>query len=106
MRHETVADRVLSSRAVLGSAFSFLVIGLTCYFAYAALQGDTGLVEQVRLAREEAALEARLAELRVERARIQTLGRGLDERSLDLDLLDERARAVLGLARADEVVVR
>lgn len=101
-----MADRLLSSRAALGSVFSFAVIGLTCYFAYAALQGDTGLVEQVRLAREEAELEARLSELRSERARIETLTRRLDERSLDLDLLDERSRSVLGLARADEVVVR
>ncbi|MEM1313158.1 MAG: septum formation initiator family protein [Pseudomonadota bacterium] len=90
----------------MGSAFSFLVIGLTCYFAYAALQGDTGLVEQVRLTREEADLTARLEALQAERAEMQNLAHRLSDAYLDLDLLDERARAVLGYARADEIVIR
>jgi cell division protein FtsB len=101
-----VADRLLAPRAALGSAFSFLVIGLTCYFAYAALQGDTGLVEQVRLAREEAELTARLEDLQAQRARMQNLTTRLSDEFLDLDLLDERARAVLGYARPDEIVIR
>ncbi|MEM6438155.1 MAG: septum formation initiator family protein [Pseudomonadota bacterium] len=99
-------DRLLAPRAALGSAFSFLVIGLTCYFAYAALQGDTGLVEQVRLAREEAELTARLEDLQARRAHMNNLTTRLSDGFLDLDLLDERARAMLGYARPDEIVIR
>ena len=49
-----------ATRRALAAGFGFVVIGATCYFAYAALQGDTGLVEQVRLNREKAELQARL----------------------------------------------
>ena len=82
------------------------MIAATCYFAYAALQGDTGLVEQVRLEREKAELQARLADVQAERRRMENLNRRLSERYLDLDLLDERARAVLGYIREDEIVIR
>ena len=101
-----MADRLLTPRAAMGSAFSFLVIGMTCYFAYAALQGDTGLVEQVRLSREEAELSSRLEDLQAQRARMQNLTHRLSDGYLDLDLLDERTRAVLGYARPDEIVIR
>ncbi|MFO7855908.1 MAG: septum formation initiator family protein [Paracoccaceae bacterium] len=93
-------------RTLFGGAFSLFVVGATCYFAYAALQGDRGLVEQVRLTREEAELSRRLDALKAERARMETLTLGLSDRRLDLDLLDERARAVLGFIRDDEVVIR
>ncbi|MGM0585894.1 MAG: FtsB family cell division protein [Pseudomonadota bacterium] len=93
-------------RQAIAAGFGFLMIGATCYFAYAALQGDTGLVEQVRLEREKARLETRLAELQAERREMENLNRRLSERYLDLDLLDERARKVLGHIRDDEIVIR
>jgi cell division protein FtsB len=95
-----------ATRRAAGAAFGFLMIGTTCYFAYAALQGDTGMVEQVRLSREKTALEADLAELRAERARLENRNLRLSAGYLDLDLLDERARAVLGYLRPDEIVIR
>ena len=101
-----MTERMISSRALFGAAFSFAVIGATCYFAYAALQGDSGLVEQVRLAREEADLTRQRDALQLRRRGMETLTRRLSEESLDLDLLDERARAVLGFARPDDVVIR
>lgn len=88
------------------AGFGFAVVGATLYFGYSALQGDTGLVEQVRLEREKAQLQAQLDDLRAERRRMENLNRRLSESYLDLDLLDERARDVLGLAREDEIVVR
>lgn len=101
-----MTERLTTSRALFGAAFSFLVIGATCYFGYAALQGDAGLVEQVRLAREEAELTRELAALEAQRREMEALALRLSERGLDLDLLDERARAVLGYARPDEIVIR
>jgi cell division protein FtsB len=95
-----------ATRRAFAAGFGFAVIGATLYFAYAALQGDTGLVEQVRLERERAALEAEVAALEAERRRMENLNRRLSERYLDLDLLDERARDVLGLIREDEIVIR
>lgn len=95
-----------ASRRVVAAAFGFLVVGATSYFAYAALQGDTGLVEQVRLAREQSVLETTLADLHEERRRMENLNRRLSDRYLDLDLLDERARRILGYVREDEIVIR
>ena len=99
-------DRTLAPRALLGAAFAFFVLGTSAYFGYAALQGDNGLVEQVRLGREEAALSAQLVALEDQRREMENLTRRLSERDLDLDLLDERVRAVLGRLRADEIVIR
>jgi len=95
-----------ASRRIVAAAFGFFVVGATSYFGYSALQGDTGLVEQVRLAREQTTLEANLADLKVERRRMENLTRRLSDRYLDLDLLDERARRILGYARPDEIVIR
>ena len=39
-------------------------------------------------------------------ARMENLTQRLSDRFLDLDLLDQQARDVLGLVRADEIVVR
>jgi type I restriction enzyme M protein len=55
--------------------------------------------EAVELTQERDALQAELA-------RMQNLTRRLSDKYLDLDLLDERARIVLGYLRADEVVIR
>ena len=95
----------VTARAAV-ALFSFGVICATCYFAYSALQGDSGLVEQVRLAREEERLTRQLDLLQEERRRMENLTLRLSDRNLDLDLLDERARAVLGHARPDEIVIR
>lgn len=37
---------------------------------------------------------------------MQNLTRRMSDEYLDLDLLDERAREILGLIRADEVILR
>ena len=83
-----------------------LAAGLAAYFAHAAVQGEHGLFARVRV-------EARTAERREELARIEAevearanLVRRLSDDFLDIDLLDERARAVLGTVREGEVVLR
>ena len=83
-----------------------LAVALALYFAFAAVQGDDGLLRRV-------AVEARTEELREELAAVEAavesrhnLVRRLSDDYLDIDLLDERARAVLGYVRAGEVVLR
>jgi cell division protein FtsB len=49
--------------------------------------------------------EAALAELKAERDEKERQVRMLSPDSLDPDLLDERAREALGLARPDEIVI-
>ncbi len=91
---------------LFGLCFSMVVMGAIVYFTYAAIQGDYGTIRRMQVEAQAAALEAELAGLRADRARLENLTRRLSADYLDLDLLDERARKVLGLARGDEIVIR
>ncbi|SET83872.1 FtsB family cell division protein [Oceanicella actignis] len=99
-------DAVATPRAAAAALFCLAILGAAVYFAHAAIQGDTGILARMRLEAQEARLRAELEMLRQERARMQNLTERLSERSLDLDLLDERARKTLGYIRPDEIVVR
>lgn len=101
-----MTETPFTSRALAAAGLSFLIVGSALYFAYSAVQGDTGLVELMRLNREEARLELDLAALRKDRAEMENLTLRLSESWLDLDLLDERARDILGHVRHDEIVIR
>jgi len=89
-----------------GAVFAAVLIAMMGYLTFAALQGEHGLFRLFQIEAQETRLEAELAELKSERILIANKTRGLSEETLDLDLLDERARSVLGLARADEILVR
>ncbi len=87
-------------------AFFASMFAAAVYFSYAAVQGDYGVFRRVQL-------EADLEHLKDTSARIQTdikahenLTERLSDSSLDLDLLDEQARDVLGVVRSDEVVLK
>ena len=87
---------------ILFFAIAFL---LSAYFTFAAVQGDFGLFRRVEIQAEADLLMADLQRLRDEIAEMENLTHRLSDSYLDLDLLDEQARAVLGLARADEIVI-
>jgi cell division protein FtsB len=76
------------------------------YFAFAAVQGEYGVFRQVQLSAERDILRAERDRLAADLAQMQNLTRRLSDQWLDLDLLDERARDVLGYLRGDEVVIR
>ena len=95
------------SRPHLGALFYFLgMIMLGLYFTFAAVQGDYGLFKRIEVRAEGDALARELASLEAEVARMENLTRRLSDSYLDLDLLDQQARDVLGLIRADEIVIR
>ncbi|MBN2759535.1 MAG: septum formation initiator family protein [Rhodobacteraceae bacterium] len=95
------------SRPAIGALFFFgLASVLGLYFTFAAVQGSFGLFNRVQVEAENAELEVRRDRLRVELANLQNKTERLSDDYLDLDLLDERARDVLGLARPDEVIIR
>lgn len=95
------------TRPALGSVlFLGLMLLLALYFAFAAVQGDYGVFRRAELTAEAAQLQQQLALLDAEVARLENLTRRLSDAYLDLDLLDQQARDVLGLIRADEIVIR
>lgn len=93
----------------LGIASLVLVVfalSVGAYFTFAAVQGEYGVFRQVQIAAETRALEGRRDVLAADLTRMRNLTRRLSDDYLDLDLLDERARDVLGYLRADEIVIR
>jgi len=95
------------TRPAIGALFFFgLASVLALYFTFAAVQGSFGLFNRVQVQAENSKLEARRDRLRLELAHLQNRTERLSDGFLDLDLLDERARDVLGLARPDEVIIR
>jgi cell division protein FtsB len=75
------------------------------YFGYHAVQGDRGLLAWLSKSNEAEELRARVAALKGERAALEHKVERLRPESLDLDLLDERARAVLNLSSPDEIII-
>ena len=86
--------------------YSVIAFGLGAYFTFAAVQGDYGLFRRAEIEAGEKALRDQLADLNQQVARMENLTRRLSDTYLDLDLLDQQARDVLGLLRADEIVIR
>ncbi len=75
------------------------------YFALASVQGDFGLFRRVEIDAEIADLVRLRDTLSAEVVAIANKTRRLSDDFLDLDLLDEQARDVLGLVRFDEIVL-
>ena len=96
-----------SNRPALGFLLYMLsMLFLALYFIFAAIQGNFGVLRRAELSAEGQALAEEAERLEAEVAHLENLTRRLSDQYLDLDLLDEQARDVLGLVRADEVVVR
>ncbi|MEY8883284.1 septum formation initiator family protein [Donghicola sp. XS_ASV15] len=79
---------------------------LGLYFTFAAVQGDYGVFRRAEIEAETQALRAELASLQAEVDRMENLTRRLSDRYLDLDLLDEQAREVLGMVRSNEIIIQ
>jgi len=95
-----------NSTPSLGSLLFFAAAFLlSAYFTFAAVQGDFGLFRRVEIQAEADTLARDLDRLQQDTARMENLTRRLSDDYLDLDLLDEQARSVLGLARADEIII-
>jgi cell division protein FtsB len=94
---------VASLRPYIPTAFFAVLI---FYFGYHALTGDRGLLTGPM--REETLVQrtAELKNLRAEREELEQHIRLLSDRSLSRDLLDERARSVLGFADPRDYVIR
>lgn len=94
-------------RPGLGAAIFVLIAFLVGgYFTFAAVQGDYGLFRRAEIEAQERALAARLAVLQADVDVMENLTKRLSDDYLDLDLLDQQARDVLGMIRADEIVIR
>ena len=89
-----------------GTLYVMLCFCAGMYFMFGAVQGDYGLFQRIQIDAERDVLRDERARLTAELAEISNKTRRLSDDFLDLDLLDQQARDVLGLIRADEIVIR
>ncbi len=95
------------SRTAVGDVvYLTLMCAAAMYFTFASVQGDHGLFRRVQIEAEKTALEAERSRLQAEVAALENKTRRLSDDFLDLELLDQQARTVLGLVRPDEMVLR
>ncbi len=99
--------RPRNARPAFGVVVFFaIVFSLATYFTFASVQGDYGLFRRIQIEAEADILRADLAQLTAEVKGLRNKTRRLSDDYLDLDLLDQQARDVLGLARGDEMLIR
>lgn len=80
-------------------------ICIATYFTYHMLTGARGALSWAVLTGEVETLEHELDNLREENAFLENKIKGLRKGSLDLDLLEEQAISILGLAEKNDVIV-
>jgi cell division protein FtsB len=84
------------------AALAFLIV----YFAFHAFTGDSGLLMSSERDEALAAKTAELARLDAERQDLEIRARLLRDNSLSADLLEERARSLLGYSDPRDYVIR
>jgi cell division protein FtsB len=87
------------------AAGPMLCVLVLFYLGFHTVSGERSLFVLFKEKRQLEALEQELAQTVAQREAIEKRVRLLSSQSLDLDLLDEQARQVLGMAGKDEVVV-
>ena len=87
------------------SAVIVMLMALGCYFSYFAVKGDRGLLRYLYLQEKVAAAEKINANYDKKRAELEQKVKLLSSNSLDLDLLDERARTVLNVIGDNEFII-
>lgn len=83
-----------------------LLFFLGSYFTFAAVQGDYGIFRRVQIEAENESLRAERDALNVKVEDMRNKTRRLSDNYLDIDLLDIQARTVLGMMRADEIILQ
>ena len=88
-------------RAILGPVCG---ISLIAYLSYHTVQGDRGLIAYWQVTKQIYAAETHRKELGSRRATLEHRVKLLHPNSLDRDILEERARYILGYSYPDEYV--
>ncbi len=81
--------------------FSFLIF----YFTFAGLKGDYGLLKNLENIAKINTLEIELNTLKSKKLELESKVVRLGESFIDLELLDEQARKMLGMARSNEIIL-
>lgn len=94
-----------ASIAISNFLSSFVSLGVFVYFAFHLVHGDMGYFAMRGAENKAVALQQKHETLLQDRIALENRVKLLRPDSLDLDMLDERARTVLGFVREDERVI-
>ena len=78
---------------------------LAGYFVYHAVQGDRGILAWMQINQQIKAAQAELTKTDDEREAMEQRVALLSNSSLDLDMLEERARIMLNFSHPDDLVI-
>jgi cell division protein FtsB len=83
----------------------FFLAGLICYFGYHMISGGRGMLAYFKLSSQISSFQSELELVRMERLNLEHSANLLKSESLDLDLLEEQAKKILGYAKPQEIVL-
>jgi cell division protein FtsB len=95
-------EKRFSVRQAIVPLLSVIMVG---YFTYHIFQGERGIIAYVRLQQKFVVDENERNALQLSREQLEKRVYLLRPHSLDTDLLEERARAVLNFAHPNEVII-
>ena len=75
------------------------------YFVFSAVYGDNGILRRLEIEAKLEKQHSTLEELNIKVSEMENLKERLSDNYLDLDLLDEQARSILGLIGKSEIAI-
>jgi len=90
------------ARYVIGPVMGMSVLA---YFSYHVVHGERGLFAWMQFKERIVAAKSVLTDIQVERKILENRVRLLHPDSLDPDMLEERARVMIGYGHTDEIVI-
>lgn len=97
-----VKDIRAYARQVIGPT---LAVSVFAYFAYHAVEGDRGLLAWIQLTKDVSTAQTELDKVTHVREVLEHQTDLMKSDSIDPDMLDERARSILGVVRKDDVII-
>jgi cell division protein FtsB len=88
------------------TVFNVVILFMLLYFIFHSIYGSRGVIAYFKLQAELENAHSKLNSLRVERLEIENKAKLLRPESLDKDMLDEKARNVLGVVLPNEQVFK
>jgi len=87
------------------SLWLIVVFLIFIYFSFYTVNGERGLLRYMYLSKEIKYAQTIADQYRTEKEHLERKVRLLSSNSLDLDMLEERTRAVLNFAAEDEFII-
>ena len=98
-------SKLFKSFKILEITLSAVCLTLCCYFIIASFKGEFGVSTKYQLLAKEKALTIELKLVNEKNKAVKNKIKRLSDTSLDLELLDQQARKILGLIGEDELIV-